>query len=167
MGPALGQQTPHFWGKPTARLPLPLCPVLCSLKIQSILLVVPSSTPASERGRRRRGVIRNPDCSKKLHYKGALLRGGPSLFTLAAGGKLPLVQMAAGGEDEGEPPSSTTNPLERSSRLQRLGDPFPIQPRGYTPAKNRRRGRSGGRGSQSDCKGRQEKRKHCISPPFS
>lgn len=77
MGPALGQQTPHFWGKPTARLPLPLCPVLCSLKIQSVLLVVPSSTPASERGRGRRGVTRNPDCSKKLHYRRPSSAGAP------------------------------------------------------------------------------------------
>lgn len=52
LGPALGQQTPppHFWGKSTAWLPLSLCPVLCSLKIQSTLPMAPSSSPASERG---------------------------------------------------------------------------------------------------------------------
>lgn len=64
MGPVGSRKLPVAGENPQLRSPF-LC-ALCSLKIQSILLVVPSSTPASERGRRRWGVIRNPDCSKKL-----------------------------------------------------------------------------------------------------
>lgn len=50
LGLAWLQLSPHFWEKSTAPLPLPLCPVLCSLKIQSILPVVPSSIPAQTGG---------------------------------------------------------------------------------------------------------------------
>lgn len=40
-GLAQSQPTPDFWEKSAAQQSLPLWPVLCSLKIQSILLVVP------------------------------------------------------------------------------------------------------------------------------
>lgn len=150
LGPGLVQQTPHFWGKATAPLPLPCALFFVLLKFSPPCRWSPPP-PQPQKGEEGRELLETQTVQRSC-IAGDPPATGPSLFTLAGWGKLSLVQMAAGGKDEGESLSSTQS-LQRGAGGFTAQGPFPHSTAQTQGQKMSTVDAGEGRGSRSDCKG--------------